>query len=469
VTEVARYDPVVLVPTHRSYFDFLIVSSLFYRRHMLPPHIAARENMAFGPFGFLWRRAGAFFLRRSFADPLYKEVFRTYVAYLIKEGFTQEFFIEGGRSRTGKTLPPRLGVLAWDVEAFLASGRRDLLFVPVALTYERLVEEGAMVGELEGAAKEDESMLRLMRAWRFLQRRFGSVFVNFGAPLSLAEAIGDRREEITGESDEATAARRAFVEQLGQQIVEQMNLAVVPHATSVAACALLGERRRGLFRARPRAAHAAARRSAADDEREAHPRAAARRGRLLRLDRVAPAHGPDPRRAGPARRDPVLRAGKRRALDIYRNSILHYLAAPSFLALELLARRLARGGARAAVRLARCVSAASSSARAARSSPRTWRRSCPISRRSAGSSAAPARCAPPSSVRRISRSSPSRCARCSRATTWRCRRWRSRASRSRAERSRSGSPSSTSARRCSARSSCPRRTTRSRSATRSTC
>jgi glycerol-3-phosphate O-acyltransferase len=111
VTEVARYDPVVLVPTHRSYFDFLIVSSLFYRRHMLPPHIAARENMAFGPFGFLWRRAGAFFLRRSFADPLYKEVFRTYVAYLIKEGFTQEFFIEGGRSRTGKTLPPRLGVL----------------------------------------------------------------------------------------------------------------------------------------------------------------------------------------------------------------------------------------------------------------------------------------------------------------------------------------------------------------------
>jgi glycerol-3-phosphate O-acyltransferase len=100
VSEVARRDPVVLVPTHRSYFDFLIVSSLFYRRHMLPPHIAARENMAFGPFGFLWRRAGAFFLRRSFADPLYKEVFRTYVAYLIKEGFTQEFFIEGGRSRS---------------------------------------------------------------------------------------------------------------------------------------------------------------------------------------------------------------------------------------------------------------------------------------------------------------------------------------------------------------------------------
>lgn len=341
VSEVARRDPVVLVPTHRSYFDFLIVSSLFYRRHMLPPHIAARENMAFGPFGFLWRRAGAFFLRRSFADPLYKEVFRTYVAYLIKEGFTQEFFIEGGRSRTGKTLPPRLGVLSWDVEAFLASGRRDLLFVPVALTYERLVEEGAMVGELEGAAKEDESMLGLMRAWRFLQRRFGSVYVNFGAPLSLALAIGDRREELTGDGEEATAARRAFVELLGLQLVEQMNLAVVPHATSVAACALLGERRRGLFRADLalrmqqlvdllRISNVKLTPALLRDEGDFSDSIAS----LLRMDLI---------RAAPDGRGEILffEPNRRRALDIYRNSILHYLAAPSFLALELL-----RGGTR---------------------------------------------------------------------------------------------------------------------------
>jgi glycerol-3-phosphate O-acyltransferase len=306
---------------------------------MLPPHIAARENMAFGPFGFLWRRAGAFFLRRSFADPVYKEVFRTYVAYLIKEGFTQEFFIEGGRSRTGKTLAPRLGVLAWDVEAFLASGRRDLLFVPVALTYERLVEEGAMVGELEGEAKRDESMLGLMRAWRFLQRRFGSVFVNFGEPLSLAAAIGERRAELEGESDEAVAARREFVETLGNRIVEGMNLAVVPHATSVAACALLGERRRGLFRGElalrmqqivdvlrimgVRLTPALLR-----DEGDFSESIAS----LLRMDLI---------RVTQDARGEILyfEPGRRRALDIYRNIILHYLAAPSFLALELL-----RGG-----------------------------------------------------------------------------------------------------------------------------
>ena len=192
VTEYAKRNPIVLVPSHRSYFDFIILSSmLFYDRHLLPPHIAARENMAFGPFGFIWRKAGAFFLRRSFDDPLYKSVFRTYVAYLIKEGFTQEFFIEGGRSRTGKTLAPRLGILSWNVEAFLASGRQDLYFVPIALTYERLVEEGAMVGELEGGAKTEESMLGLVRARRFLRLRFGSVFVNFGEPISLGD--GPRR------------------------------------------------------------------------------------------------------------------------------------------------------------------------------------------------------------------------------------------------------------------------------------
>jgi len=344
VTECARRDPVVLVPTHRSYFDFLIISVLFYRRHMLPPHIAARENMAFGPFGFLWRRAGAFFLRTTFDDPLYKEVFRTYMSYLIKEGFTQEFFIEGGRSRTGKTLPPRLGVLAWDVEAFLASGRRDLLFVPVALTYERLVEEGAMVGELEGGAKEDESMLGLMRAWRFLQRRFGSVFVNFGEPLSLALAIGDRRAQLAGDGEQASAARRAFVEQFGNRIVEQMNLAVVPHATSVAACALLGERRRGLFRSELalrmqqlvdllRIMGVKLTPALARDEGDFSESIAS----LLRVDLI--------RVAADARGEILFfEPGRRRALDIYRNSILHYLATPGFLARELLA-----GGSREAV------------------------------------------------------------------------------------------------------------------------
>ena len=342
VAEYAKRHPIVLVPSHRSYFDFLLLSWLFYANHLVPPHIAARENMGFGPFGFLFRRAGAFFMRRSFADPLYKEVFRAYVSYLVREGFTQEFFIEGGRSRTGRTLAPKLGMLAWDVEGFLASARRDLFFVPIAITYERLLEEGAMVSELAGAKKEAESMLGLVRARKVLSRKWGSAHVSFGEPISLAEAIGDRRRELAEEEEgEAGSEKRRFVEELANRLVERINAATVANATAVAACAFLGERRRGLYRHELttrmqetvdllRLQDARITPALARDQGEFEESIAF----LLRSDLV---------RVQPDPRGEILYydEGKRRVLDLYRNSILHFLAAPSFLA-----RRLLRGATR---------------------------------------------------------------------------------------------------------------------------
>jgi len=338
VADYAKRHPVVLVPSHRSYFDFLILSWMFYANHLVPPHIAARENMGFGPFGFIFRRAGAFFLRRSFSDPLYKEIFRHYVGYLVKEGFTQEFFIEGGRSRTGKTLVPRLGMLSWDVEAFLAGARRDLFFVPIAITYERLVEEGAMVAELEGGKKEQESTLGLLRARKFLQRRFGSVHVSFGEPLSLADALGPRRGALSApETPELAAEKRRFVEELGHRIVERINWATVVNATSVASCALLGGSSRGLLRQdltqRMRDVIELLRiqdvrltPALARDAGDFHEPI----GFLLRSDLL--------RRIEDARGELLyFEESRRRALDFYRNTILHFLAAPSFLARACLA------------------------------------------------------------------------------------------------------------------------------------
>lgn len=338
VAEYAKRHPIVLVPSHRSYFDFLILSWLFYANHLVPPHIAARENMAFGPFGFLFRRAGAFFLRRSFDDPVYKAVFRAYVIWLVKEGFTQEFFIEGGRSRTGRTMAPKLGMLSWDVEGFLASGRRDLFFVPISITYERLLEEGAMVSELEGAAKKDESMLGLVRARKVLRRRWGSAHLSFGEPISLAESMGDRRARFAAEADEAAAEeKRQFVRELGNRIVERINAATVANATAVAGAAFLGETRRGLRRSElvqrmqeivdllrlqdARITPALARDLPEFDESIAF---------LLRSDLVKAL--PDPR-------GEILyyEERTRRALDLYRNCILHFLAPPSFLARRILA------------------------------------------------------------------------------------------------------------------------------------
>jgi glycerol-3-phosphate O-acyltransferase len=339
VVSYAKRHPVVLVPSHRSYFDFLILSWLFYAHHLVPPHIAARENMGFGPFGFIFRRAGAFFLRKSFDDPLYKEVFRRYVNWLVKEGFTQEFFIEGGRSRTGKTLPPRLGMLTWNVEAFVASNRRDLFFVPVAISYERLVEESSMIEELEGGEKRPESVLGLVRARKYLQRRFGSVFVNFGEPISLAQALEGRRACFGADGEQAEAEGRAFVERLGNELAERINWAMVANSTSVVAAALLGERRRGMFRQdltrRVREVVDLLRlqdvRLTPALEADEPDQYADAIQFLLRADLIQSARDP---------RGEILywEESRRRALDVYRNVLFHYLAAPSFMA-----RRLLRG------------------------------------------------------------------------------------------------------------------------------
>ncbi len=342
IAEDAKRHPIVLVPSHRSYFDFLILSWLFYQNYLVPPHIAARDNMAFGPFGYLFRNMGAFFLRKTFDDPLYKEVFRAYVAYLVREGFTQEFFIEGGRSRTGKTLAPRLGMLSWDLDAFLESQRRDLFFVPIAISYERLVEESGMVEELDGGKKAEESVLGLFRARKYLQKRFGSVHVSFGEPISLASALGSQRDSfealVRGQIDspevreELEDRKREFVNSLGHSLVERIGWAMIANATSVAASVLLGGSRSGLVREEL----VAGMHNVID---------------VLKLQgvRLTPAfeHDLPELRESIAflERSDLLHSrldhrgeilhfeeNRRRALDIYRNSIAHFLVIPSILA-----------------------------------------------------------------------------------------------------------------------------------------
>ncbi|MFP6655374.1 MAG: hypothetical protein VCB25_07080, partial [Myxococcota bacterium] len=279
---------------------------------------------------------------KSFDDPLYKEVFRAYVGYLVREGFTQEFFIEGGRSRTGKSLAPRLGMLRWDVDAFLESRRSDLFFVPVAISYEQLVEESGMVDELDGGKKTKESVLGLLRARKYLQRKFGSVHVSFGEPISLANAIGNQRASFEAlqlgqidspeVSQEIEERKREFVKSLGHSIVERIGWATVANATSVASVVLMGGIRSGLLR-------------------ERLVKGMQDVAGLLKLQgvRLTPALERDLGELRESigfleRSDLVHRRqdqrgeilhfeeSRRRALDIYRNSISHFLVIPSILA-----------------------------------------------------------------------------------------------------------------------------------------
>lgn len=242
VIECVKRHPVVLVPCHRSHFDYLILSYLFHANYLSPPHIAAGINLSFWPLGPLFRGAGAYFIRRSFEDnDLYKMVFRNYLTFLIREGYTQEFFIEGGRSRTGKILTPKLGMLSAIVSAFITGVRRDLYLVPVSIHYGRVVEEAAYQRELVGAEKEKESLLGLLKARTLLRQKYGTVYITFADPISMGEALGERRERMRERPGDAAIEeeKRRFTQKLGFRILREVNAVTVVGATSVSSTVLL--------------------------------------------------------------------------------------------------------------------------------------------------------------------------------------------------------------------------------------
>ncbi|MFI5365324.1 MAG: 1-acyl-sn-glycerol-3-phosphate acyltransferase [Candidatus Binatia bacterium] len=242
VVECIKQHPIVLVPCHRSHFDYLILSYLFHANYLSPPHIAAGINLSFWPLGPLFRGAGAYFIRRSFeGNELYKAVFRSYLTFLIRDGYTQEFFIEGGRSRTGKILTPKLGMLSATVSAFVSGVRRDLYLVPVSIHYGRVVEEAAYQRELVGAEKEKESLLGLLKARTVLRQKYGSVYVTFAEPISLNRALGDRKERMRAHAGDPTVEeeKRRFTQKLGFRILREVNAVTVAGATSVSCTVLL--------------------------------------------------------------------------------------------------------------------------------------------------------------------------------------------------------------------------------------
>jgi glycerol-3-phosphate O-acyltransferase len=249
---------IVYVPCHRSHIDYLLLSYVIYYRGLLPPHIAAGVNLNMPVIGALLRKGGAFFLRRSFrGDPLYAAVFGEYLHTIISRGFPIEYFVEGGRSRTGRALPPRPGLLGMTVDSYLRDARRPVVFVPVWIGYEQLMEGDSYVAELSGQAKRKESVLGLLRGIGDLRNRnFGKVHVNIAEPIRLESLLDAHwpawREETVappppgagGESPwHEVKARQATVAALGTAIVTRINDAVVVNPVNLLATAMHGARR----------------------------------------------------------------------------------------------------------------------------------------------------------------------------------------------------------------------------------
>ncbi len=186
--EAAQKGPLVFTPCHKSHMDYLIISFILFMNNMFPPHIAAGVNLSFWPMGVIFRHSGAFFLRRSFKGlKLYPVVFKQYVKTLVSEGYSIEFFIEGGRTRTGKLALPKLGFLNYLMDAIDEGYNRDLVFVPVSINYDRILEEQSYVAEVKGREKTAESVSAMVESRKLLKRKYGRVYVTFNTPFTLNE------------------------------------------------------------------------------------------------------------------------------------------------------------------------------------------------------------------------------------------------------------------------------------------
>ena len=238
---LARDNTLVYVPCHRSHIDYLLLSYVIHRAGLTVPHVAAGANLNLPIVGGLLRRGGAFFLRRSFkGDDLYGEVFAAYVHEVLKRGFPMEYFVEGGRSRTGRLLPPKAGLISMTVQSYLREHTRPLLFIPVYIGYEKLFEGGSYTEELAGKAKRKESIFGLISAIRDVRReRYGVVGVSFARPISLGELLD--AEDAKGMDDwlaDKSLRRRALTD-VSRQIAERINGAVHLNPVAVVATALL--------------------------------------------------------------------------------------------------------------------------------------------------------------------------------------------------------------------------------------
>lgn len=198
LAELSKENNLVLVPNHQSHADYVAINYVYFKKYQSPLFVAGGNNLNIFPIGPLFRRSGCFFIRRSFAnDILYKLTLEAYLHYMLVKGNPIEFFFEGGRSRTGKLLPPRYGLYQMLIEAHAAipvEKRKPLQFVPVSIVHEYVPEQKSLARELDGAKKKKESASQLLGLVKLLSYQFGNVHINLGNPIIAPDAPSDSAE-----------------------------------------------------------------------------------------------------------------------------------------------------------------------------------------------------------------------------------------------------------------------------------
>jgi glycerol-3-phosphate O-acyltransferase len=243
---------IIYVPCHRSHMDYLLLSYIIYRKGFAVPHVAAGANLNMPLIGRFLRKGGAFFLRRSFkGDALYAVVFAKYLGFMMARGHPLEYFIEGGRSRTGRLLSPRAGMLSMTVRSYVRDPKRPVIFMPVYFGYERIVEGRTYIGELSGQPKQKESVFVLLKSIvSVLRSKFGKVHVNLGRPIALDELLHEHNPNWRSSPAENDDPRAGWIGEaisnLAFRINSEINAAAAVTPVNLVAMAILATPRQAL-------------------------------------------------------------------------------------------------------------------------------------------------------------------------------------------------------------------------------
>lgn len=238
IKKLCQNIPVILLPSHRSHLDYLILSSVLYNFNLPPPLVAAGNNLSFWPLGYIFRKCGAFFIRRTFkSNRLYKEVLYSYFKeLLIKRNHPLEFFIEGGRTRTGKMLQPKVGLISMVVKAYLENNVDDIAFIPISINYEKLFEEKEYSDELQGNMKKMSKLMGIVRLNHIFKKKYGRVYIQMDEPIYVKEYFPEVQKDYFLSNEKE---KKRVIYKLASQIAYSINTITMITPLSILACCLL--------------------------------------------------------------------------------------------------------------------------------------------------------------------------------------------------------------------------------------
>ncbi|KAI5803686.1 acyltransferase-domain-containing protein [Geopyxis carbonaria] len=244
----AKKQSLIFLPSHRSHVDYVSLQVICYRLGMVLPFVVAGDNLNFPIVGTFLQNAGAFYIRRSFGgDELYTAAVQSYIDAILQGGFNFECFIEGGRSRTGKLLPPKFGILGFVLDALLSGRVEDAWIVPVSTQYDKVIETEAYVNELLGIPKQKENLWDFLSSSKYLSLKMGRVDIRFHDAWSLRSFITDFTSKQSAASiPTAPAMRLKLLRSLGYRVLNDINAVSVVMPTSLIGTVLLTLRGRGV-------------------------------------------------------------------------------------------------------------------------------------------------------------------------------------------------------------------------------